>query len=235
MTARFALTPTHDTGAVTKIPSMMITVPPGRAIDDDELAAMLVDTGSNASFIADLLSAALAHERCGIHLYRSVAGRTQNPFLKTKYTSFGEETERHAEILGDLIVAIGGDPMYVSPMARATEATDGRLLESTFMLAGSVDVMTAEMVMLDAVLLAETIDRGNWLAIEAVAPDMADGALTERFTAAVREVLLEEDLHLEWAAQTRLRMVKLQASSRWATSAAATAEEWVDRIRTLFD
>src|SRR5205823_11962091 len=35
---------------------------------------------------ADLLGAVLAHEQCGMHLYRAVAGATQNPVLKSRYT-----------------------------------------------------------------------------------------------------------------------------------------------------
>ena len=69
----------------------------------------------------------LAHERCGTHLYRSVAGRTNNPVLQAQYEEFGDETERHVEILEELVTAAGGNPNYVSPAARATEGTDAKL------------------------------------------------------------------------------------------------------------
>lgn len=227
------LIPTYDTGAVTK-PTDMVYAPPGREVTDDVLAGQLLDLGMNTPFIADIMSAALAHERCGRHLYRSVGGRTQNPMLKAKYEHFGDETERHAEILETLISAMGGNPQYVSPAARATEACDSKLVETTFMLAGSIDIMTAEMVMLEAVLLAETIDHNNWLAIEALAGELPDGELRQQMVDAVAEVLSQEDEHLGWARDTRLQMIRLQAKSRTMTAAGARVEEMLETVRGWF-
>lgn len=227
------LTPTYDTGARAKsTPS--VSIPPERFVDDDRLAAELADTGKNMPFIADVLSAAITHERCGRHLYRSVEGRTLNPMLKAKYADFGAETERHVEILTEMLTAMGGDPQYISPLARATEGADTKMLESTFMLAGSVDVMTAEMVMLDSVLLAEAIDHSNWVAIGAVVDDLPDGELKDQLSAMAAEVLEDEKEHLTWAQDTRRRMITLQAQSRTMTSAAATVEEMTAAVRSLF-
>jgi len=155
------LTPTRATGATTKASHALLAEPP-YAVDDEALGAPFEGTGVNGAFVADLLSAALTHERCGTHLYRSVAGRTANPVLRARYEEFGRETERHVELLEDAIAAIGGDPQYVSPIARAVQGMDTSLLESTFRLDGTADVMVREMVMLDAVLLAETTDHANW-------------------------------------------------------------------------
>jgi rubrerythrin len=131
-----SLFPSHDTGATTKA-SAVVYVPPDRQVSDSQLTEQLPDNGLNMAFVADILSAVLAHERCGRHLYRSVAGRTANPVLKAKYEQFGQETERHAAVLEQLISQMGGDPMYVSPAARAVEASDTRLVETTFLLGGS--------------------------------------------------------------------------------------------------
>lgn len=234
MAATIILTPTYDTGARTKV-LPMVSAPPDRVVDDDMLAAELPDLGLNMPFIADIMSSVLAHEQCGRHLYRSVAGRTHNPLLKTKYEHFGAETEHHVELLTELITAMGGDPMYVSPAARATKGADTNLLESTFMLDGSVDIMTAEMVMLDAVLLAETIDHANWVALQTLGHDLPDGDLKDQFTNIVDEVLTEEDDHLGWARETRLRMITLQAKSRTLAAAGATAERLVEHIQNMFD
>lgn len=227
------LIPTYDTGAVTKH-HPGLAVPPERRIDDEALADRLADLGANMPFVADLLSAALAHERCGRHLYRSVEGRTANPLLQARYAEFGAETERHAELLSEAITLLGGDPQYVSPMARAVEGTDTKLLESTFLLAGSVDVMTAEMVMLDAVLIAESVDHANWTGISAVVAELGDGDVEARLREIVAEVLDEEEDHLTWAQGMRLRMVTLQATNRRLAKAAATAEEMVATVRGWF-
>ncbi len=103
------LTPTHDNGATTKVHEGLY-VHPGREVTDEDLAVLDVPSSMNGPFIADLLSAMLTHERCGRHLYRSVAERTNNPILEARYREFGEETERHAAILEDLVTALGGRP-----------------------------------------------------------------------------------------------------------------------------
>jgi hypothetical protein len=48
------------------------------------LDALFEGANVNGPFVADLLSAALAHERCGRHLYRSCEGRTNNPMLQRR-------------------------------------------------------------------------------------------------------------------------------------------------------
>jgi rubrerythrin len=218
------LTPTYDTGATTK-PSASVYVPPDRQVNDAKLAERLPETGLNMPFVADLLSAALAHERCGRHLYRSVATRTNNPVLRSKYEQFGAETERHAQILEQLITAMGGDPMYVSPAARAVEGTDTKVLESTFMLSGSVDIMTQELVMLDAVLIAESVDHANWSALADLVDEFPDGNLRAALAEAVDEVSRDEDKHLSWARETKSSLVKLQARNRKLSATEAQTEE----------
>ena len=103
------LTPTFDTGGKAK-PSDIVRVDPRAALDGEALAPALAPTGMNAGFIADILSAMLTHERCGVHLYKSVAGRTNNPALKRKYLEFGEETLQHVTVFEDLVKLSGGDP-----------------------------------------------------------------------------------------------------------------------------
>ena len=227
------LTPTYDTGATTKA-SDVVYVTPARQVTDETLRQQQQDLGLNTAFVADILSAALTHERCGRHLYRSVEGRTNNPMLQRKYREFGQETERHAQILEQLITTMGGDPMYVSPAARAVEGTDTKLLESTFLLSGSLDVMTQEMVMLDAVLIAESVDHANWTALTELATTLPDGPVREAFIEAVTQVGTEENEHLTWARQTKTRMIQLQASSSVMAAAGAKVEELTETVRGWF-
>src|SRR4051794_15720140 len=182
------LTPTKDTGATAR-PNAVLYVDPQCQVTDEALAAQVQVDGINTAFVADLLSGFLTHERCGTHLYRSVAGRTANPILQRKYQEFGEETLRHVEILETLITTMGGNPNYVSPMARHVEASDSKLLESTVLLSGALDVMTQEMAMLDAVFVAESIDHANWSALGQLAAALPSGELRSAFEAAVDEVM----------------------------------------------
>lgn len=227
------LTPIADVGARSK-PNEMTVVDPARLMPQSEAEQFLTDTGLNGPFLADLLSNMAAHERCGIHLYRSVIARTQNPILKRKYTEIEAEEVRHLEILEDLITGLGGDPLYVSPIARATEKADSGMVESTFMLAGSVNLMDQEMVMLDAVFLAEAKDNSNWAALAALLPSFPEGEVQDLVRTAVEEAQATEAEHLEWANDMRVKLVGLQASSSAMTAMGVKAEEMMARIQDWF-
>jgi len=224
------LTPTKITGATAQ-PAEMLYVDPERQIAEEAVAEAMDLPGVNSGFVADVISAMLTHERCGVHLYRSVGTRSQNPVLQRRYKEFGDETEHHVEVLEQLVTTVGGNPNYVSAMARVVEATDARILESTFMLSGAADVMTQELGMLDAVFLAESIDHANWHTFAALVDSMPAGAVKEACTAAVAEVEDQEDEHLEWARSTKDRLVQLQAGSSLVTKAGMKAEEALSTVR----
>jgi hypothetical protein len=227
------LTPTKDKGAVVEA-GLMVNAEPDRIMLPEALEGLFPESGLNAPFVADLLSAFLAHERCGRHLYRTCETRTQNPVLKAKYREFGSETERHVEILEQLIGAAGGNPNYVSSHARAVEGTDSKLVESTFMVNGTLDVMTAEMAMLDAVFIAESVDHANWQAMRQLSDSMKPGGLHDAFLAAVEEVEQQEDEHLQWAHDTRAKLTLLQAQSSTLSKAGMKAEELVAQVKNWF-
>jgi ferritin-like metal-binding protein YciE len=228
------LTPTAATGACSK-PEEMTYVDPARTMMPEEDEAFLANTGLNGPFVADLLSDMLAHERCGAQLYRSVSQRTNNAVLRERYEHFGNETVEHVENLEGLIAGLGGDPGYISPAARVTEKAGIGLLESTFLLAGSVDLMTQELVMLDAVLLAEAKDHANWSCLAGMVDDLPDGDVRDTFQAAIDEIEVQEDEHFRWAQDMRCRMISLQATSGPTSSLALKAEEMMARIKGLFD
>src|SRR4051794_26959289 len=111
-------------------------IEPERQVIDGSSGTSLADTGLNAWFLADLLSACLAHERCGVHLYRTVATRSVLEQLRAQYKHFGEETLEHVRLLEELITSAGGNSQYVSASARATEKAAAGIVESTFMING---------------------------------------------------------------------------------------------------
>lgn len=203
---------TNETGGTAQ-PAQAVYVPPDRQVPDAGSMTALADAGVNAPFVADLLSACLAHERCGVHLYRSVAGRTGDAELRAYYEHFGDETRDHVERLENLIVAAGGDPQYVSPPARATEMAAAAVLESTFLLEGSLDPVTTELAMLEAVVLAEAKDRGNWLLLEQLASQMSVDDLRRRFETVAAGVLAQEEEHYRWAREMREALVMSMAVS----------------------
>jgi len=225
------LTTTYETGGTTK-PAEAVYANPERARHESDLASFAGGAG-HAAFLADFLSAVLMHEQCGRHLYRSIAQRTNNPILKRHYAHFGDETEEHIVVLRDLVTALGGDAGYVSPSARGTEKLDQGALEATYALDGSLDLMTRELVMLDAVVLAETIDLANWQVLEELV-DTLDGTHRDALARALADVLNQEKEHIGWAAETRRRMVMMQAKHPAVAGLASGAEAAIDWIRDLF-
>jgi ferritin-like metal-binding protein YciE len=224
----------YHLGATAK-PAPMVAIDPERLVLDEDLAAMGADAGLNGPFVADMLSDMLMHERCGFHLYRSVAGRSNNPMLKARYTEFGAETEMHIDVLEQLITSLGGDPGYTSPISRITEKYDFGALEGSFLLSGSVDLMGQEMAMLNAVVLAETIDHANWETLATLAESLSDGEVKDAMNRAVDQVLPQEAEHFGWATQMRQQLMLLQARSKAMQTVGLSATALMDKIHSLFD
>lgn len=216
-------------------PAPMVAIDPERLMLDEDLAAMGSDAGLNGPFLSDTLSDVLMHARCGFHLYRSLAGRSNNPMLKAQYTRSIEKAENQIAIVERLITELGGDPGYTSPIARVTEKYDFGALEGSFLLSGSVDLMDQEMAMLNAVVLAETVTVGNWETLAALAEGLPDGATKDALTRAVEEVLPTPHEVFTWARDTRQQMILLQARSKTMQTVGLGASALMDKIHSLFD
>jgi rubrerythrin len=226
------MTTTYETGGTSK-PLDAVAVLPERTVDFAGMEDVL--GGLNARFVADFLSEALMHEQCGRHLYRAAAAQTNNPMLKRRFEQYGAETEEHVVVLQNLIRDLGGDPGYVSPSARATEKMDTGMVEATFAIDGSIDLMTKELVLVNAVVLAETIDHANWEMLAQLHDEVPEGPARDAIRAAVDHVRPQEDDHVMWAVQTRKRLIAMQATSPVVAGVAATAEELVERMSSWFE
>jgi hypothetical protein len=201
------LTPTRAVGATARAVGWSVPDPAATVTPADLKQPFPAELRLDRGFLADVLSSMLTHERCGVHLYRSVATRAVGSSLRERFEAFGGETLRHVELLEELITSAGGNPGYVSPSARATEARASKLLESTFLLAGSIDPVTAELGLVEAVFLAETIDHANWQTMARLRDALPQGDLRAAVERAVAEVEPQEDEHLEWAKTTRASLL----------------------------
>jgi hypothetical protein len=94
--------------------------------------------------------------------------------------------------------------------------------------------MDQEMVMLDAVLLAEAKDNANWAGLAALTDSFPEGEMRQLVAAAVEEAQGTEAEHLQWASDMRTQLVSLQSSSSALTAMGAKAEELVARIQGWF-
>ncbi len=207
---------TKETGAKT-MPLGMTVAEPSCQMTGAQLMTFADEVKGNSIFLANLLSAFAAHERCGLHLYRTAAGSTQLEDCRAKYEEFGAQTAEHVRILAELITRLGGDPMYVSPQARMTAFTDTKLMEP-ILLAGSVDQMTMEITTLEAVFLAEQKCHANWELLKTLAGQMEDSPARQAIEQAVAEVEDQEDEHVRWAQKTLKQMLMTQIAAGQATA-----------------
>jgi rubrerythrin len=190
---------TNAMGAKT-MPIGMTVAPLESQMTGSELTGFAAGANVNSIFLANLLSAFTAHERCGARLYRTAARMTQFPEWRDKYEEFLAQTEDHVRILSELVGELGGDPMYVSPQARMTGFQATKLMEPA-LLSGSVDNLTMELTVLEAVLLAEIKDQANWKLLRSLADQLPDSAQAQAIRRAVEEVDPQEDEHVRWAQQ----------------------------------
>jgi len=195
-----AYTVTSETGGTAAL-TPASTVPPAGLTTEEAQLTFGAGTGLNPVILADQLSAFLAHERCGVHLYRAVRGLTTIDEWREQYERFGEQTEEHVGILEELVSALGGDAMYVSTAARLVEAQDSKLLE-TMLVAGTLEARTVELACLEAVLQAERKCHGNWQLLSKLSKQLDRSEAADAISKAVSEVEEQEDEHVEWAERT---------------------------------
>jgi rubrerythrin len=224
---------TKETGGRAPLMTNASFSPPECAVEPEELGAFMEGTGLNGPFMADLLSSFLMHEQCGLHLYRTAIAMTNNPMLKGKYEEFGAETEEHIRIFEELIAACGGQPGYVSPTARLTEALDSKIHEATILLPDGADEATLELAILEAVVLAETKCHSDWSLIQKLAAEIPEGGIRTAFEAAVDQVEEQEDEHIRWARETWEMLIMTQARSKLVQKGMAMAEKAVSKVKDV--
>jgi rubrerythrin len=202
---------TKETGGLAPLMTSVSFSAPDSALLPEDLEAFMAGTGLNGPFMANLMSACLMHEQCGLHLYRTAISRTANEALRAKYEEFGAETEEHIRIFEELIAACGGQPGYVSPAARLTEALDSQIHQALILLTDGADADTVELAILEGVVLAETKCHSDWSLIQKLTGELPEGDARDAFQAAVDQVEAQEDEHIRWARQTWEEMVTTRA------------------------
>jgi rubrerythrin len=226
---------TKETGGMAPLMTAASFTAPECAIAPEQLNAFLEGSGLNGPFMADLLSSFLMHEQCGLHLYRTAISMTKNPMLKSRYEEFGAETEEHIRIFEELIGACGGQPGYVSPTARMTEALDSKIHEAAILLPDGADEATIELAILEAVVLAETKCHSDWSLIQKLTAELPEGAARNAFQSAVDQVEEQEDEHIRWARETWEKLIMTQAQSKLMQKGMAMAEKAVGKVKDMLN
>jgi hypothetical protein len=163
--------------------------------------------------VQDLLCQALETEIGGVAVYRLAVLCAKNPDLKAEWQKYLEQTERHVEIVRDLITEVGLDPEASTP-GRAIVRDKGIALVSAMRKALKDAPASAQVVAAECIVDAETKDHQNWKLIGELSKQLG-GELGSALGEAYQQVEDEEDEHLYhtrgWCRELWLESLSLPA------------------------
>lgn len=142
----------------------------------------------NRRKLLEHLNELLSVERFAAESYPQYAQQTRDREIKATLLEFGEDSERHRDVVLDLIDEFGGRPSGLTEAAAFTMAW-GK---------GFADVIrrgqSGQVLNLRDLLLTEYRDRLDWQILQQVATDTGDPDIA----AAVEKVLPDEEKHVSW-------------------------------------
>lgn len=170
------------------------------------------------AWLNDFLSEMLAVEEGGIKLYEKALGELQHEELRDKLEEFHEETQRHVELVEEMIEAAGADPNHKSPGAEAAEHKAEGLLST------EVEEKLCDLNNIENLVLAETKDHWDWEMLSSVVGRIEERELKAAVRAAVAEVFKQEREHLQWNQDTLTALAMEMAEQSDAASEEEEAE-----------
>jgi len=144
--------------------------------------------------VADLLYQALETEMGGVEVYRLAILCARNDDLKKEWTKYLAQTERHVEIMRNVLGALGMDPEATTP-GRLIVRDKGKALQSAMQKALKDAPLAAQVVACECVVDAETKDHANWELLSTYGQS-AKGDEKKAVDSATEEIEDEEDEHL---------------------------------------
>jgi rubrerythrin len=154
-------------------------------------------------WLKDFLSEMLAVEEGGIKLYQKALDELQHEELRDKLEEFHEETQRHVELVQEMMEAAEMDPEQKSPGAEAAEHKAEGLLST------EVEEELRDMNNIENLVLAETKDHWDWEMLSSIVGRIEERELKDAVRAAVSEVFKQEREHLQWS-QVRLTELAME-------------------------
>lgn len=145
--------------------------------------------------LKELLLQSLTHERGGVLVYRTALECALNEDLHEEWSEYLEQTQRHVEVLTQVCQRMGLDPGEMTPGCQIVHENGKALVIAMKSALANGDMIAAELVACDCVVLAETKDHANWDLIGACAKEMK-GDFTTTLQEAYDEVEDQEDEHL---------------------------------------
>jgi rubrerythrin len=144
--------------------------------------------------VQDLLCQALETELGGVAVYRMAILCAEDEELKQEWQKYLEQTERHVEIVRDMLKELGLDPETTTP-GRSIVRDKGQALVSAMRKALKDAPDAAQVVAAECIVDAETKDHQNWELIGELSKGL-DGPLARVLGDAYARVEDEEDEHL---------------------------------------
>jgi len=146
--------------------------------------------------VKELLYQMLETELGGVQVYTTALECVVNEDLEEEWTEYLEQTERHVEVMRELLTTLGLDPEAQTPGRQVVKHIGESLVQAMQMaLAGGGEPEAAELVACECVVLAETKDHLNWELLSKYA-EKAKGAEKTAMKTACEEVEEQEDEHI---------------------------------------
>jgi rubrerythrin len=145
--------------------------------------------------LKELLCQALETELGGVQVYTTALRCVVNEDLKKEWEKYLEQTERHVEIVQDVLTTLGIDPNTDTPGRKVVRHIGESLVKAMEMALSGGKADAAQLVAAECVVLAETKDHLNWELIGEAAKK-AKGESAKALKAAHEEVEEQEDEHL---------------------------------------
>ena len=159
--------------------------------------------------VKDMLLQSLEHEMGGVKIYETALKCVQNEDLQEEWERYHQETERHVQILHDVLTQMQLDPEEQTPGRKIVHDMGASFVAAMEAALGAGDKDQAECVACECVVLAEEKDHSNWQLIGEVAKKMT-GAEAKALKEAHKEVEDQEDEHY-YHSKGWLRELSLQA------------------------
>lgn len=167
-----------------------------------------------AKMVKELLLQSLEHEKCGVKVYETALKCAQNEDLKDEWQKYHGETERHVQVLTDVLTQMQLDPEEQTPGRKIVHDMGESLVAAMEAALGAGDPGQAECVACECVVLAEEKDHSNWQLIGEVAKKTT-GAEGKALKDAYQEVEDQEDEHYYhskgWLRELSLQSLGLKA------------------------
>ena len=147
--------------------------------------------------LKELLYQMLETERGGVQVYTTALECVVNDELEEEWTKYLAQTERHVEVMQQLLTTLGLDPSAQTPGRQVVRHIGESLVQAMQMaLASGGKPQAAELVACECVVFAETKDHMNWELLSKYVQKAAQGKEREALANAVAEVEDQEDEHI---------------------------------------